>query len=255
MKHRWLWAFLPALCWAQSGSWSRPYLADLRLWLEQEGSRGRGRPVIQRVELEAGQHAVLVLEPLDQWGAPFPRQRAGFFLQDEDACQRLVELSWETPTRLRLAAGTRRGSCRLELVALGNFNLTWPLELSVTSLAAGGYTRQQAEFIVTRLYRALFNREPDPQGFVAAVAEVQRNRLGSLLEGMLKSEEFKKTWAGLSPSAFLEQVYRGLLGRPPDSAGVARYLREVERGKLKGLLADIIHSEEFEQAMAQASRR
>lgn len=255
MKHRWLLAFLPALCWAQPGSWSRPYLADLRLWLEQEESPRRELPASASVELEAGQQALLVLEPLDQWGAPFPRQRAGFFLQGEETCQGLVELAWESPTRLRVAAGTRRGRCRLELVALGNFNLAWPLELTVTSLAAGGYTRQQAEFIVNRLYRALFNRDPDPQGFVAAVAEVQRNRLGSLLEGMLKSEEFKKTWAGLSPSAFLEQVYRGLLRRPPDSAGVARYLREVERGKLKGVLADLIHSEEFEQAMAQASRR
>lgn len=255
MKHRWLLALLPALCWAQPSSWSRPYLADLRLWLEQEGSRSRPLPAGPRLELEAGQQVVVVLEPLDQWGAPFPHQRAGFFLQGEESCQGLVELSWETPIRLRLAAGSRRGRCRLELVALGNFNLAWPLELTVSSLAAGGYTRQQAEFIVTRLYRALFNREPDPQGYVAAVAEVQRNRLGSLLEGMLKSEEFKKTWVGLSPSAFLEQVYRGLLGRPPDSAGVARYLREVERGKLKGVLADIIHSEEFEQAMAQASRR
>jgi hypothetical protein len=244
---------LAASAWAQAPAWSRPYVADLRLRLElPQRAPGKLLPG-DKLELEAGSQAILRLEPLDQWGRAFPPDWAGFFLDQEEDCQELFQFSWESPTRLRLVAGTQRGSCQLQLVLLGNLNLSWPLRLAVTSMAAGGYTRPQAEYIVIRLYRALFNREPDPQGFQAAVLEVQRNRLGSLLEGMLKSQEFKEKAAQLSPPAFLEQVYRGLLGRPPDSQGVSRYLREVERGKLKGVLADIIHSQEFEAAMAAAT--
>lgn len=238
---------------AQLPSWTRPYVVDARFYLEKTGRQREPLFPGQRLELEAGQEAYLVVVPLDQWGGSFPEDKAAVFL--EKSCPRLLEASVDYANRVRLRAGFTRGSCRLTLTFLGNLNLSWDFEVKVTSMAKGGYTRAQAEFIVTRLYRALLAREPDPQGFQAAVMEVQRNRLGSLLEGMLASPEFKQKWAGLAPSTFLEQVYRGLLERPPDSAGVARYLREVERGKLKKVLADIIHSEEFESAMAAAEGR
>ncbi|MGQ9834804.1 MAG: DUF4214 domain-containing protein [Thermoanaerobaculaceae bacterium] len=253
-------AFL-ALCFlgvtpgAQPPSWTRPYVADAHFYLEKTGSQREPIFPGQRLELEAGQAAYLVVAPLDQWGGGFPEDKAAVFLENRESCPGILEASVDYANRVRLRAGLARGSCRLTLTFFGNLNLSWNFEVKVTSLAKGGYTRAQAEFPVTRLYRALLNREPDPQGFQAAVMEVQRNRLGSPLEGMLASPEFKQKCSGLAPSSFLEQVYRGLLERPPDSSGVARYLREVERGKLKKVLADIIHSEEFESAMAAAERR
>jgi hypothetical protein len=247
---------VPAMLAAQSPQWSRPYVADARFWLQKAGER-RGQPLIagQTVELEAGQEATLTVEPQDQWGRPFPPELSGFFVDDPRSCQGLVTVESSSPTTFRLKAGTERGRCQLRLVAAGNLNLEWTFTLKVASVAHGGYTRGQAEYIATRLYRALLGREPDPEGFRAAVAEIQRNRLGSLLEGMLKSPEFKEKWRGKPPTQFLEQIYQGLLGRPPDSEGVRRYLREVERGHLKGVLADIIHSEEFEEAMLRAEGR
>lgn len=247
--------FLGFSPWAQDPSWTRPYVVDALFYLEKTGKQREPLFPGQRLELEAGQEAYLVVVPLDQWGGSFPEDKAGVFLEGQESCPGVVETGVDYPNRVRLRAASSRGSCRLTLTFLGNLNLSWNFEVKVTSLAKGGYTREQAEFIVTRLYRALLAREPDPQGFQAAVMEVQRNRLGSLLEGMLVSPEFKQKWAGLAPSTFLEQVYRGLLERPPDSAGVSRYLREVERGKLKKVLADIIHSEEFESAMVAAERR
>lgn len=245
---------LPSLVLAQAPQWSRPYVADARFWLQKAGER-RGQSLFagQTVELEAGQEATLTVEPLDQWGRPFPQELAGFFLDDPRSCQGLVTVESSTPTSFRLRAGSERDKCQLRIVALGNLNLEWAFTVKVTSVAHAGYTRAQAEYIATRLYRALFAREPDPEGFRAAVAEIQRNRLGSLLEGMLKSPEFKEKWQAKPASRFLEQIYQGLLDRPPDSEGVRRYLREVERGRLKGVLADIIHSEEFEEAMVRAS--
>lgn len=247
---------LPSLALAQAPQWSRPYVTDARFWLQKTGER-RGERLFpgQAVELEAGQEATLTVEPQDQWGRPFPQELAGFFLDDPRSCQGLVTVEGLTPTSFRLRAGSERGTCQLRLVALGNLNLEWAFTLKVTSVAHGGYTRAQAEYIATRLYRALLAREPDPEGFRAAVAEIQRNRLGSLLEGMLKSPEFKEKWQGKPPTQFLEQIYHGLLGRPPDSEGVRRYLKDVERGRLKAVLADIIHSEEFEEAMLRAEGR
>lgn len=250
-----------ALCFSgltpegQPPPWTRPYVVDARFYLEKTGRQREPISPGQRLELEAGEEAYLVVAPLDQWGGSFPENKAAVFLENQENCQGILEASQDSPNRVRFRAGLSRGSCWLTLTFLGNLNLSWDFHVKVTSLAKGGYTRTQAEFIVSRLYRALLAREPDPQGFQAAVMEVQRNRLGSLLEGMLSSPEFKQKWAGLAPSTFLEQVYRGLLERPPDSSGVARYLREVERGKLKKVLADIIHSEEFERAMAAAERR
>ncbi len=248
-----LFLLLPSLTLAQAPQWSRPYVADARFWLQKAGER-RGQPLLpgQNVELEAGQEATLTVEPLDQWGRAFPRELAGFFQDDPRACQGLLTVETLSSTSFRLRAGNERGTCPLRLAALGNLNLQWSFTAKVTSVAHGGYTRSQAEYIANRLYRALFAREPDPEGFRAAVAEIQRNRLGSLLEGMLKSPEFKEKWQGKPPSQFLDQMYLGLLGRPPDSEGVRRYLKEVERGRLKGVLADIIHSEEFEDAMLRA---
>lgn len=247
---------LPSLALAQAPQWSRPYVADARFWLQKAGER-RGQPLFtgQAVELEAGQEVTLTVEPLDQWGRAFPQELSGFFVDDRSSCQGLVTVATLAATSFRLRAGSERGKCELRLGAYGNLNLEWSFTVKVTSVAHGGYTRAQAEYIATRLYRALFAREPDPEGFRAAVAEIQRNRLGSLLEGMLKSPEFREKWQAKPPSQFLEQIYLGLLGRSPDSEGVRRYLREVERGRLKGVLADIIHSEEFEQAMLQAEGR
>lgn len=247
---------LPSLALAQAPQWTRPYVVDARFWLQKTGARhGELLFAAQTLELEAGQEATLTVEPQDQWGRPFPPELAGFFVDAPRSCQGLVTVETLSPTRFRLRAGSERGKCQVRLGALGNLNLEWFFTVKTTSVAHGGYTRAQAEYITTRLYRALLAREPDPAGFRAAVAEIQRNRLGSLLEGMLKSPEFREKWQGQTPAQFLEQIYQGLLGRPADSEGVRRYLREVERGRLKAVLGDIIHSQEFEEAMLRAEGR
>ncbi len=160
---------VPAMLAAQSPQWSRPYVADARFWLQKAGER-RGQPLIagQTVELEAGQEATLTVEPQDQWGRPFPPELSGFFVDDPRSCQGLVTVESSSPTTFRLTAGTERGRCQLRLVAGGNLNLEWTFTLKVASVAHGGYTRGQAEYIATRLYRALLAREPDPEGFRAA---------------------------------------------------------------------------------------
>ncbi|MGC8917221.1 MAG: DUF4214 domain-containing protein [Thermoanaerobaculum sp.] len=246
---------LPLLASPQVPSWSQPYVAEVRGFVSVGESRRKNLSPGEELELEKGSQALLSLEPRDQWGRPFPAELAVFLLAEPDPCPGLLALSQESNTTFRLSAGSERGRCTVRIVAAGNLNLQWLLPVEVTAVAKGGYTRAQAEVIATRLYRALLAREPDPEGFRAAVAEIQRNRLGSLLEGMLKSPEFKEKWRSQTPAAFLEQLYRGLLGRPPDSEGVRRYLRLIERGQLKDVVADIIHSEEFEAAMLRETPR
>lgn len=248
-------SMVPAAAAAQDATWSRPYVAQAQLSVSLTGDR-QGRPLApgQELELEAGGEVTLRFHPKDQWGRPFPAELAGFYLVDPAGCSGLVDATQQSNTSFRLRAGNARGRCNLRFVAAGNLNLEWALPVKVTSVAKGGYNREQAEYIATRLYRALLAREPDPEGFRAAVAEIQRNRLGSLLDGMLASPEFAEKWRAQTPVSFLEQVYQGLLGRRPDSEGVRRYLREVERGRLKAVLADIIHSPEFEESMLAATR-
>ncbi len=111
------------------------------------------------------------------------------------------------------------------------------------------YTRRQAEEVAGRLYRAILQREIDPNARVAATARVRRGRLESLVSSMIDSREFSDLREQSQPAELLEAFYAGLLDRVPDAAGADDSLREITRGGYRDAIMDLLLSGEFEATL------
>ncbi len=197
----------------------------------------------------------LRVEALDQGGWSFPNDRLKVGIDLGRDCQSLVHLAEDSGDgRYRLVAGSQRGRCEATLWLPGNMNLDTPIRLEVVSRARAGYTHAQARFVARRLYLAILGREPDPTGWNGATQEIQRGRLKQQIRAMVVSAEFRSRQRSLSPPQFLEELYRGLLDREPDSKGVRTYLRRLERGQTAEVIYDIIRSEEFEKKLLGSSQ-
>ncbi len=107
------------------------------------------------------------------------------------------------------------------------------------------YTRAQARYVAQRLYRALLARSVDEDSVRAAVDEIQEGRLRAQVDSMLRSPEFRRKAAELSPEALLAQIYDGLLGRPIDPGGTRTYLPKVQRREYTAVVLAIVDSREF----------
>lgn len=114
---------------------------------------------------------------------------------------------------------------------------------------AGSFSRADATTIANRLYRAMFGREGEPNGISQATAEIQRGNLQRQVNAMVGSAEFRGVTSRLQPAAMLEQFYRGLMGREPDTAGVNAYLPRMEKRQYASVLLDIIGSPEFRRGL------
>jgi hypothetical protein len=233
-----------------AASWTRPYICGVEMRVGAPGERRRERvDAGDEIEIPVGGARELELRGLDQWGAGFPSEHAVFTIDESRECRGIVTAEALDGSRFRLAAGDARGRCTLHLRVPGNQNLEWELRVEVKSVASEGYSREQAELIAARLYLAILARDGDPGGLAAAAAEIQRGRLSSQVEGMLRSGEFQGGRSRLPATELLDGIYAGLLGRKPDSAGVRRYLSEVEKRRLAKVIVDVIASPEFESQM------
>ncbi len=234
--------------------WREPLVTRLVVRVARRGERSERlrRP---RIELARGEAVTLEVEGRDQWGDPFPEERAAFGLDLGRRCRGLVAVRQNGTARFRLRALDETGSCRVVVWAAGNLNLDRELEVRVVPVARAGYDRAEAEYIARRLYRALLDREPDPTGFAAAVAEIQRGRLESQVRGMVASREFTEKRRGTTHSELLERIYRGLLGRDPDSEGVRHFMPMLARGKVADVVLGVIRSDEFESRMLRETSR
>ena len=127
---------------------------------------------------------------------------------------------------------------------------------------------------VTIMYRAFFDRQPDPTGFSGWVGELDRGRSRQyVLAGFVNSQEFKNlsarfginpgtlSQAGLSEASqgaiqppadqrvaeFVGRFYQICLGREPDSAGLNGWVSELSSGRRSGvdMAVNFINSPEF----------
>jgi uncharacterized protein (DUF1501 family) len=101
---------------------------------------------------------------------------------------------------------------------------------------------------VLRLYRAFFNREPDPRGGEYWVGVINKGRsLDQVADYFTKTTEFIDTYRGTTNLQFVEKVYRNVLGRTPDAEGVLYWKRQLDSGKLTrgGVVRWIAASSEF----------
>lgn len=227
-----------------------PYICTVEIEVSRSGERPRRLDPGRGLRLASGDTAELRIEAFDQSDRRFPADRAGFVLEPSRRCERdAVEIDEVGRGVFRVEAKRGRGSCELLLWVPGNLNLEWSIPVELRPLGSGGFSRAQAEIVAASLYRAILGREGDPQGLAGAVAEIQRGRLSTQVEGMARSDEFRRERAGLPAARLLEDLYQGLLGRAPDRDGERRYLREVERGGVASVALDILRSEEFERRL------
>jgi uncharacterized protein YkwD len=90
---------------------------------------------------------------------------------------------------------------------------------------------------VTRLYYAVFRREPDAGGLNYWVRLNQAgHRLEDIATMFAESPEFRTAYGSLSNAAFVQLVYRNVLERAPDSSGLAYWTDLVNRGMSRGRL-------------------
>lgn len=236
-------------------SWQRPVVCGIQLRTSADGRHWDRARADRAIQVSAGSSLELLAYGTDQFGRDFPENRLFVGLDLESACRGLIRMRERGGGRFRLNAGTDRGSCGARLWVAGNLNLEWRLRFEVTPRARAGYSADQARYIAASLYRAILGREAEPRGLNGATAEIQRGRLENQVLAMFASAEFRRNRRTLSPAQLLSELYRGLLGREPDSAGVRTYLPEVERGRAADVVVKILTSQEYEQRMLGGSRQ
>jgi hypothetical protein len=108
-------------------------------------------------------------------------------------------------------------------------------------------THDQTVRPVTRLYYAVFLRDPDAGGLNYWVRLNQAgHRLEDIATMFAGSPEFRNTYGALSNSEFVQLVYRNVLERTPDAGGLAYWTDHVNRGMSRGrMLMGFSESNEY----------
>lgn len=100
---------------------------------------------------------------------------------------------------------------------------------------------------VARTYQAALGRTPDTGGLRYWVGRSAAGlRLAGIAEAMSSSPEFARRFGGLSDRGFVAQVYRNVLGREGDPAGIDYWTRRLRTGVSRGgLVAQFAQSSEL----------
>lgn len=110
---------------------------------------------------------------------------------------------------------------------------------------------------VARLYWAYFRRIPDTEGLLHWLGEFnQGTPLGDIAQVFAGSPEFVATYGSLDDGAFVDLVYRNVLGRDPDDAGREHWVgvlaaRRASRG---GVMVGFSESPEHRAKLADRVR-
>jgi hypothetical protein len=108
---------------------------------------------------------------------------------------------------------------------------------------------------VRRLYLAYFDREPDAGGAAYWLAKRQAGlTLPAISSYFSHSPEFVARYGTLTDEEFVALVYRSVMRREPDSAGLAYWRQRMAEGMSRGsLMAHFSESAEFRQATGSLS--
>jgi hypothetical protein len=102
---------------------------------------------------------------------------------------------------------------------------------------------------VVRLYRGYFGRLPDPAGLRYWMGVARERGLGFVSASFASSPEFTSTYGALDDGAFVDRVYRNVLGRSPDAAGWSYWTSLLARGLTRGdLMLAFTESPEYRVA-------
>lgn len=100
---------------------------------------------------------------------------------------------------------------------------------------------------VYRLYRAFFDREPDGGGFAAWTTKLATGTdFGRVVTAFMTSPEFQSTYGATSNAEFVTLLYRNVLKRAPDAAGLAGWIDALDDGMSRvAVVSAFIASPEF----------
>lgn len=117
------------------------------------------------------------------------------------------------------------------------------------------YALEQARSVY-RVYLATLDRIPDPAGFgnwTELLASGQKAML-EVVAGFVGSQEFQRTYGALDNRAFVTLLYRNVLDRAPDAAGLNKWLAELDHGTSRAaVVLGFSDSLEFKNATQTAA--
>ncbi len=89
---------------------------------------------------------------------------------------------------------------------------------------------------VSRLYTAAFSRQPEAAGFDYWLGQYSSGAqsLPAIAEFFASSAEFDATYGALNNRAFVEQLYRNVLGRGGDLEGIDFWTEQLRSGSTRG---------------------
>jgi|GEM_PF-2931458 len=140
----------------------------------------------------------------------------------------------------------KRALTAVLIVSMCGASAAWLSAGGTQALPNDAYSRREADNIGARLFKAIVGRDGGEQGPRQAADQVLLGKLPAQVEAMFDSSEFRQKAAGMTPTLILDQIYRGLLDRDADDAGVRTYLREIEQRKYSTVVLKIINDTEFE---------
>ena len=137
----------------------------------------------------------------------------------------------------------------------------------VNALTAGTLTRAQViesffnsqEFSITvapvvRLYFAAFNRIPDYPGLTNWVNAYRAGMpLTTIAQAFVDSLEFQLTYGNLDNTQFVTRLYHNVLGRDPDSGGLANWVNALNGGMTRGQV--LLNFSESAEYLASSSNK
>ena len=140
-----------------------------------------------------------------------------------------------------LASGQSRGQVLLAIAESP--------EARVHSQAVAGNANDAT---ISRLYEAIDGRAADPGGLAAYGGALDGGQgVAQIAAAMLASPEYAARFGAPSNAAFVTELYGNLLGRAPDSAGLAGYTAALAGGESRAqLVAGFVNSDEARLATA-----
>lgn len=132
--------------------------------------------------------------------------------------------------------------------------LALPSPAAASPAAKAASTAQQHS--VLRLYKAYFLRDPSQKeiDYWADRYASGRASLASISSFFAQSNEFKTRYGSLTDAQFVDLVYRNVLGRTPDAAGVQHWVRALGRGQSRGsVMIGFSESGEFQRRTGTVS--
>jgi YD repeat-containing protein len=118
---------------------------------------------------------------------------------------------------------------------------------SAAAIATPAATASGADtaVLITRLYRAVFNRAPDNEGFNWWFQNIKNGQtIESVAQAFIGSGEALTTYPPSSTNTdFVNRVYANLLGRAPDAEGLAYWTNNLNRGMTRGkVFLDVLNA-------------